>query len=97
MRTQSIASIRMFLFLLPAILCAAPAYAGADWTQFRGNQRNGITQETGLLAAWPEGGPRLIWETTGIGGGYSSPTIAEGSIFITGDLLNPETLAFVTL
>jgi outer membrane protein assembly factor BamB len=55
------------------------------WAQFRGPRRDGTCDERGLLAEWPEGGPRKIWSADKIGRGYSSPIIAGGRIFITGD------------
>ena len=53
----------------------------ADWPQFRGPDRTGISQETGLLKQWPKEGPPLAWKMTGLGGGYSAPAIANGRIF----------------
>lgn len=40
--------------------------------------------ETDLLKIWPTKGPRLLWEYQGLGKGWSSPTIADGTIFVTG-------------
>ena len=56
------------------------------WPQWRGPRRDGISDETGLLQSWPEGGPKLLWTATGLGRGYSSPIIAGGRIFLTGDV-----------
>jgi hypothetical protein len=39
--------------LLSAGVLSAALWAG-DWPQFRGPQRNGISQETGLLPEWPK-------------------------------------------
>ncbi len=58
------------------------------WPQWRGPRRDGTCDETGLLERWPEGGPRLIWKTTGLGRGYSSPIVVGESIYITGDVGN---------
>ena len=66
-----------------AVAGAAPA---ADWPQWRGPERNGRSTETGLLKAWPEGGPPLAWKTSGLGGGYSSVAVAGERIFTMGDL-----------
>ena len=43
-----------------------------------------MSAETGLLQAWPENGPELLWSVTGIGHGYSTVSIADGRIFTTG-------------
>ena len=66
---------------------AAELVASAEpgWPQFRGPRRDGVSDERGLLGAWPEGGPRLLWKAEGLGKGFSSPVIAGGRLFITGD------------
>lgn len=58
----------------------------AGWPQWRGRYRDGISDETGLLQAWPEGGPKLLWKVDGLGRGWSSPIVAGGTVFITGDV-----------
>ena len=63
------------------LACAARA---EDWSQWRGPNRNGQSGETGLLKKWPSSGPKFVWKVKGIGGGYSSPAVAKGRIFITG-------------
>jgi outer membrane protein assembly factor BamB len=55
------------------------------WPQWRGPARDGISRETGLLQAWPRGGPPRLWSATGIGRGYSSPIVVEDTVYITGD------------
>lgn len=55
------------------------------WPQFRGPRRDGASDERGLLQSWPAPGPRLLWSATGAARGYSSPIIAGGRIFVTGD------------
>lgn len=56
------------------------------WPQWRGPRRDGICDETGLLLNWPEGGPRLLWKTNGLGGGYSAPILTGGRLFLAGDV-----------
>ena len=51
-----------------------PASA-ADWPQWRGPRRNGISQEKGLLKEWPKDGPKLLWQIKDIGDGYSTPAV----------------------
>src|SRR6266700_564767 len=66
---------------LAGVLVSAVAWA-ADWPQFRGPQRTGISQETGLLKAWPKQGPKLLWGLSGIGDGYGTPAVVGGRIFV---------------
>jgi outer membrane protein assembly factor BamB len=67
-----------FAFLVSS--CPATAVAN-DWAQWRGPNRDGISPETRLLESWPKGGPTLVWRTTDLGGGYSTPSVADGRIF----------------
>ncbi|MEX0820119.1 MAG: PQQ-binding-like beta-propeller repeat protein, partial [Pirellulaceae bacterium] len=55
-----------------------------DWPQWRGPNRDGVSRETGLLEAWPDNGPPIVWKATGLGDGYSSVSIAEGRVFTMG-------------
>jgi outer membrane protein assembly factor BamB len=63
-----------------AQLKAAPG----DWPGWRGPDRTDLSPETGLLKSWPAEGPKLLWKTTGLGGGFSTPSVAGGRIFLLG-------------
>jgi outer membrane protein assembly factor BamB len=72
------------LFLTTAALAAAADLSGPrsfDWPQWQGLDRNAVSREHGLLKAWPKGGPPLVWKVHGLGGGYSTPSVAAGRIF----------------
>jgi outer membrane protein assembly factor BamB len=56
----------------------------ADWPQWRGPHRDGVSAESGLLRAWPEGGPKLLWTFDRAGSGYSAPAVVNGTIFLPG-------------
>jgi outer membrane protein assembly factor BamB len=62
------------------------AFAGlasaADWPQWRGPQRNGVSQETGLLKEWPAEGPKLLWQRKDIGEGYSTPAVVGDRLYV---------------
>jgi outer membrane protein assembly factor BamB len=62
----------------------------ADWPQWRGPNRDGISNETGLLTSWPSGGPKVVWKTTGLGVGYSSFSIVNGRMYTQGQRGNQE-------
>lgn len=66
------------------ILSSSSILTAADWPQWRGPNRDGISTETGLLASWPQGGPAVVWKTDGLGEGYSSLAIAGGKIYTQG-------------
>ena len=45
----------------PLLNLAGPS-PGADWPQWRGPNRDGLSPEVGLLRQWPASGPRLLWQ-----------------------------------
>jgi outer membrane protein assembly factor BamB len=69
------------LFLSIILASTAPA---ADWPQWRGPDRDGISTETGLLTSWPPGGPKVVWRISGLGVGYSSFSIVGGKMYTQG-------------
>ncbi len=74
---------RCFYLCLSVFICGSilSLARGADWPQFLGPERNGVSTETGLLQAWPKQGPPLLWEKT-IGEGYSGPVVAGGALVV---------------
>jgi len=58
----------------------ASSGATAAWPQFLGPDRNGISPETGLIAAWPKDGPPEVWRVAG-GQGMSGLAISGGKLF----------------
>lgn len=55
-----------------------------DWPTWRGQDRNAISDEKGLLAKWPPKGPPLAWNANGLGSGYSSVSIVGDRIYTLG-------------
>jgi outer membrane protein assembly factor BamB len=64
--------------------------------EWRGPNRSGIYNEPGLLKKWPEGGPHLLWEAWNMGDGYSSATVADDAIYITGRKDSTDVLTALT-
>ena len=75
----------LWVCLLLCIGCSAPIEQGFDWPQWRGPDRNGISNETGLLQEWPAEGPKLLWQVQDIGEGYSTPSVVGSRIYIMGN------------
>jgi outer membrane protein assembly factor BamB len=61
---------------------ANSAVLTSDWPQWRGPDRNGISQERGLLKQWPAEGPKLLWQVNDIGDGYSTPAVVGTRIYL---------------
>ena len=57
---------------------------GGPWPQWRGPGRDDMTNETGLLQSWPEGGPKQLWLFNDCGIGYSGPAIVGDRLYICG-------------
>lgn len=80
-------SMRILLLAIVALLCLVAqvtAQSNANWPQWRGPNRDGISKETGLLKQWPAEGPPLVWKATGAGRGYSSFSISNGKLYTLG-------------
>ena len=77
---------RSALGALALAALTALAANGADWPQFRGPDRTGVSPDAGLLAKWPEAGPKVTWEAEGLGIGYSSVTASGDKVFTMGDV-----------
>jgi outer membrane protein assembly factor BamB len=73
--------------LIALSLCWIATFAtlAADWPQWRGLQRDGHSSETRLLQEWSEGQPKLHWQTLGVGGGFSAPSLARERIYLLGN------------
>ncbi|MHC1702657.1 MAG: PQQ-binding-like beta-propeller repeat protein [Tenuifilaceae bacterium] len=55
-----------------------------DFVQWRGANRDGIYNESGLLKQWPEAGPELLWHFDDLGDGHASATVTEKTIYTAG-------------
>jgi len=76
--------MRRITVLSALVTLGAVSFAG-DWPQWQGPNRDAKCMETGLLKKWPEAGPRLLWTTEeNLGKGFSTVSIADGSIYTTG-------------
>lgn len=75
---------RKVLFLTLMAGCVAGLALAADSPRFRGPSGDGIFADTGLLSTWPEGGPRMLWATDGLGATYAAVSVAGGRVYSTG-------------
>jgi outer membrane protein assembly factor BamB len=74
-----------FFYLAALSLFSGTLAAGAaDWPQWRGPDRDGISKETGLLRAWPKDGPKLLWQVSDAGEGYSTPAVKDNRLYVLG-------------
>ncbi len=73
-----LSSLILFLVSFAAVV------SGQETAQFRGPSRDGYYPDKGLLKKWPDAGPQLELQITGIGNGYSQPVEYKGAIYVTG-------------
>jgi len=69
-------------------LVAASSWAD-DWPQWRGPTRDGVWQETGLIAEFDGDRIPIAWRAE-ISSGYSGPTVADGRVYVTDRVVEPE-------
>jgi outer membrane protein assembly factor BamB len=54
-------------------------------SEWREDNRTGVSSETGLLKSWPEAGPELIWQNLELPNGHSSLSFGNNTIYLTGN------------
>jgi outer membrane protein assembly factor BamB len=72
-------------FILLLLLCGL-VRAQDNISEFREENRTGVSAETGLLKSWPAEGPQLLWSNLELGKGNSSVSFGNNSIYITGTI-----------
>ncbi len=74
------AAIRILAMCAGAITLSG--LLAANWPQWRGPSRDGISGESGLLTQWPAEGPKLLWQVNKIGDGYSTPAVVGDRLYL---------------
>ncbi len=77
-------SIRAVLPLFILMIASSQFTSAGDWPTWRGQHRDDISVESGLMTTWPEGGPEKIWTFEDAGIGYSSFAIVGDQLFTLG-------------
>jgi len=69
--------------LLAGLICAwANVSLGQDdWSQWRGKNRDGVWRDSDIIPSFTANDLKPLWRTE-IGTGYSSPTFADGKVFL---------------
>lgn len=69
----------------------------ASWSQFRGPNRDNVSEETGLMTIWPKTGPKGQWATPGLGEGFWSVSVANDMVYTMGNLGSDEKILAMEL
>src|SRR5664279_5472957 len=77
---------KLFCKTLPGMflvtLLGVSSTLATDWPQFRGPNRDGNWEETGILESFPAKGLKIQWRQP-VGGGFSSPVVSQGKVFVS--------------
>ena len=65
---------------------------GQKISEWRPENRTGVSAETGLLRSWPQSGPEMIWFNEELPKGFSSETFGNNMIYLTGIIENKDVL-----
>ena len=73
---------RFTVFLVvSALLCSGILTASAaEWPQWRGPNRDGVSGEVGLLKEWSPDGPKVLWKVP-LGEGFSGISVSQGRVY----------------
>lgn len=71
---------RELLFVMIALV-TSPCFS-KDWPQWRGENRDAVWNESGILEAIPEAGLKVLWRTE-IAGGYAGPAVVGDHVYVT--------------
>jgi outer membrane protein assembly factor BamB len=64
------------------VLMVALGVQAADWPNFLGPNRDGISTETGINKDWGAKRPKQVWKVAMSDGGYAGPAVAGGVVYI---------------
>ena len=73
-----------------AVALVAAYSPAADWPQWRGPSRTGISAEQ-ISATWPTEGPKILWRAS-VGTGFASISVSQGRAYTMGNTNNQDTL-----
>ena len=85
---KSIVLISLILPLAGSIT-SSPSLLADDWPQWRGPNRDGVWEETGIIEKFATTRLKPRWSVP-IGSGYSGPTVADGRVYVTDRQTKPE-------
>jgi outer membrane protein assembly factor BamB len=84
--------VRKIILLAIGIIISGNVFHSDAQSSWRGVDRSGIYNESGLLKTWPASGPEMIWFNQELPAGLSSVTFGNNSIYLTGIKENSDVL-----
>ncbi len=72
---------KRWYYLLIVLLVYTANIHSQDWPQYLGPNRNGTSDQKGILRSWPENGPEVLW-TVDVGIGFGGPVVKDGKVYL---------------
>ncbi|MDB6150955.1 MAG: alcohol dehydrogenase [Chthoniobacter sp.] len=80
------------LISILTVLASLTVFSRADdWPQWRGPNRDGVSQEQGWIDQFPNSGPPIAWKAT-VGLGFSSVVVGKGKAYTAGHANGSDTV-----
>ena len=79
----------LFLVLFAVVAIQAQLANADEWPQWRGENRDGVWSETGIIEKFEGPEIPIRWRVP-IGSGYSGPSVAEGRVYVTDRVTKPK-------
>lgn len=100
LKLRKISKILLATSLIAVLLSSsATSFAKAtkafDWYQWRGPNRDGVSNEKGWLTTWQEGGPKQLWKAS-VGMGFSTVSVSKGRVYTVGNANKTDTVFCLT-
>ena len=76
--------MKKLVFILLTELFVSQFSKAQQISEWRPDNRTGVSSETGLLKSWPADGPKLLWTNLELAKGNSSVSFGNNTIYITG-------------
>lgn len=84
MQSDRCMSMVFSVFSAATIASSFSPCVAADWPQWRGVNRDGLSTETGWQVSWPENGPAQLWRES-VGEGYSGVSVVGERVYTVGN------------
>lgn len=76
--------MKKLVLTMIAIMMAGTSVFAQKNISWRGENRNGVYNESGLMKKWPDNGLKMLWHYDELGEGYSSVAIDGDKIYVNG-------------
>lgn len=79
----------IFIIFIAVISIHIQSAIADDWSQWRGENRDGVWKETGIIEKFDGLEIPICWSVP-IGSGYCGPSVADGRVYVTDRLTKPK-------